>query len=194
MNMRRPKVFLKTHVLLLTLALGALGFAGHAKADFELTDKKGRRILLKDNGTWRYVAAKDGAASAPEAKPELNTEDMLELQMLRRFDAPGGCRFDLSLANHLPHEVKNLVPDFIALRPSGAVYGSTLISFAAVKPGESRNRTIQFAGIACADIAKVQVTGADRCEVGELNKFTDSKGKCLATIKVLPTDLLKFEK
>lgn len=193
MSMRRQNV-LKHRVLILSLLLAALGSAGNAWADFELTDKKGRRILLKDNGTWRLITNKDAAASAPEAKEELKIEDMLELQLLRRFDAPGGCRFDLNLANHLPHEVKNLVPDFIALRPSGAVYGSTLISFAAVKPGESRNRSIQFAGIACADIAKVQVTGADRCEVGELNKFTESKGKCLSAIKVIASDLLKFEK
>ncbi|MCV2367559.1 hypothetical protein [Roseateles oligotrophus] len=188
--MRRSHV-LKTSLLMLTLTLGAISIA---RADFELTDKKGRRVLLKDNGTWRFIEPKDGAASAPEAKVELNTDNLIELQLLRRFDAPGGCRFDLSLANNLPHEVKNLVPDFIALRSNGAVYGSTLSSFAAVKPGESRNRSIQFAGIACTEIAKLQVTGADRCEMGELNKFTESKGKCLSTIRVLPSDLLKFEK
>lgn len=191
--MLRPPA-LTRNLFLLALALGAVS---SANADFELTDKKGRRILLKDNNTWRFLDAKDRAASAPDgkdAKVELKTEDLIELQLLRRFDAAGGCRFDLSLANNLPHEVNNLVPDFIATRANGAIYGSTLASFAAVKPGESRQRSIQFAGIACADIAKVQVTGADRCEMGELNKFTESKGKCLSTVKVLPSDLLKFEK
>lgn len=181
----------KTSFLLLALVAGTIG---HARADFELTDKKGRRLLLKDNGTWRVLATKDGAASAPAEKIEPKIEDMIELQLLRRFDAPGGCRFDLSLANNFPHEVKNLVPDFIALRANGAVYGSALTSFAAIKPGESRQRSIQFAGLACNDIDKVQVTGADRCEMGELNKFTESKGKCLSAVKVLPSDLLKFEK
>ncbi len=188
--MLRPPA-LTRNLFLLALALGAVS---SANADFELTDKKGRRILLKDNNTWRFLESKDKAASAPEAKEELKTDDLIELQLLRRFDASGGCRFDLSLANNLPHEVRNLVPDFIATRANGAIYGSTLASFAAVKPGESRNRSIQFAGIACADIAKVQVTGADRCEMGQLNKFTESKGKCLSTVKVLPSDLLTFEK
>lgn len=192
-----PSPALTRSLLLLALAFGALS---SAHADFELTDKKGRRILLKDNNTWRFLEPKDKAASAPdgkgakETKEELKTDDLIELQLLRRFDAAGGCRFDLNLANNLPHEVRNLVPDFIATRANGAVFGSTLTSFAAVMPGESRNRSIQFAGIACADIAKVQVTGADRCEMGELNKFTESKGKCLSTVKVLPSDLLKFEK
>jgi hypothetical protein len=176
---------------MLALAIGTLG---NARADFEMTDKKGRRILLKDNGTWRFLESKDGAASAPQAPEEPKIEGMIELQLLRRFDAPAGCRFDLSLANNLPYEISNLVPDFIALRANGAVYGNALSSFAAVKPGESRNRSIQFAGIACTDIAKVQVSGADRCEMGALNKFTESKGKCLSAIKVLPSDLLKFEK
>jgi hypothetical protein len=189
----RAYEILKNTVLLLALAAGAVGIA---RADFELTDKKGRRLLLKDNGTWRVLESKESAASAAAAaeKLEPKIEDMIELQLLRRFDAAGGCRFDLSLANNFPHEIKNLVPDFIALRANGAVYGSALTSFAAVKPGESRQRSIQFAGLACNDIAKVQVTGADRCEMGELNKFTESKGKCLSTVKVLPSDLLKFEK
>lgn len=182
---------MKISFLLLALVAGAIS---NARADFELTDKKGRRLLLKDNGTWRVLETKDSAASAAPEKVEAKIEDMLELQLLRRFDAPGGCRFDLSLANNFPHEVKNLVPDFIALRANGAVYGSALTSFAAVKPGESRQRQVQFAGLTCTDIAKVQVTGADRCEMGELNKFTESKGKCLSTVKVLPSDLLKFEK
>jgi hypothetical protein len=189
----RPSTVLKRSLLTLALAIAALG---SARADFELTDKKGRRLLLKDNGTWRVLENKDGTApaSAPQALEEPKIEDMIELQLLRRFDAPGGCRFDLSLANHLPYEISNLVPDFIALRANGAVYGNALSSFAAVKPGESRNRSIQFAGMACADIAKVQVSGADRCEMGALNKFTESKGKCLSAIKVLPSSLLKFEK
>ncbi len=187
----RLSTVIKPSLLMLALTVGALS---SARADFELTDKKGRRLLLKDNGTWRVLESKDGAAQAPEAKEEAKIADMIELQVLRRFDAPGGCRFDLSLANHLPYEISNLVPDFIALRANGAVYGNALTSFAAVKPSESRNRSVQFAGIACTDIAKVQVTGADRCEMGALNKFTESKGKCLSAIKVLPSDLLKFEK
>lgn len=187
----RISTAMKSSFLIMTLALGALS---SAHADFELTDKKGRRLLLKDNGTWRVLESKDGAVSAPEAKEEPSIVDMIELQLLRRFDAPGGCRFDLSLANHLPYEVSNLVPDFIAMRANGAVYGNALTSFAAVKPSESRNRSIQFQGIACNDIARVQVSGADRCEMGSLNKFTESKGKCLSAIKVLPSDLLKFEK
>lgn len=173
----------------------ALAFTASARADFELVDKKGRRILLKDNGTWRYVdAAANAASAAEEKKPEVKLDEMLELQIARRVESPGGCSFELSLANKLPFEVRNLVPDFSAYRANGLVHSTQLTSFAWIKPSEVRNKTVQFNGIACWDIARLQVHGADRCEVGDLNKFTEAKGKCLAAIKVLPSDLLTFNK
>ena len=48
------------------LMLGALSLPV-AGADFELKDGQGRRILLKDDGTWRYAEAPPpgDAASAP---------------------------------------------------------------------------------------------------------------------------------
>ncbi len=173
----------------------ALAFTAPARADFEVVDKKGRRILLKDNGTWRFVVNADDAASAPEEqKPEVKLDETLALQIVRRTESPGGCSFELALANQLPFEVRNLVPDFSAYRANGLIHSTQLTSFAWIKPGEVRNKTVQFNGIACWDIARLQVHGADRCEVGPLNKFTEGKGKCLAAIKVQPSDLLTFNK
>ncbi|MEJ6007455.1 hypothetical protein WG899_18045 [Paucibacter sp. AS339] len=182
-------------VLLGAALLGlALAFTAPARADFELVDKKGRRVLLKDNGTWRFIESKDGAASAPEEKAEVKLDNMLELQITRRVESPGGCTFELALANKLPFELRNLVPDFSAYRANGLIHSTQLTSFAWIKPSEVRSKSVQFNGIACWDIARLQVHGGDRCEVGELNKFTEAKGKCLAAIKVVPSELLTFEK
>jgi len=179
--------------LLLALALVAASLQP-AKADFELTDSTGRRILLRDNGTWKYVDAKDGAkekdAAAATAPPELQAD----LQLLKRVDAPGGCQFIVMLTNNLPYEIDSLVPDFAAQRANGIVYASKGTNFGSVRPGNRTTRQLLFEGIGCQDIAKLQVLGGDRCEMGDLNKFTDAKGRCLALVRVVPSDLLKFEK
>jgi hypothetical protein len=53
---------------------------------------------------------------------------------------------------------------------------------------------VRFGGIGCADIARLQVQGGDRCDMGDLNKFSDAKGECLARVRVLPSEVLPFEK
>lgn len=176
-------------------ALGALVLAGSclpaAWADFELTDSQGRRILLKDDGTWRYVEAQapDGAASEPAKE-----QPQAELALERRLDVPGGCRFEFALSNTLPYEIRSFVPEFSVHRPNGVAYSAQTVSFGPVRPGDQIRRALRFAGIGCADIARLQVQGGDRCDMGDLNKFSDVRGECLARVRLLPTDLLPFEK
>lgn len=178
---------------LLTLMLVAASLQP-ARADFELSDSNGRRILLKDNGTWKFVGAEDGAKDRDSGATAAAPEAQADLQLMRRVEAAGGCQFNIMVTNHLSYEIESLVPAFAAQRSSGVIYATKSIGFAAVKPGDSRVRQLLFEGISCQDIAKLQVVGGDRCEMGELNRFTDGKGKCLALIRVLPSDLLKFEK
>jgi hypothetical protein len=159
-----------------------LGATHSALADFELSDNTGRRILLKDDNTWSYIDSKT------------KDEGKAELQLIRRVEAPGGCRFDLTLSNNLPYEITSLVPDFAAIRANNVVYSTRLLGFGSLKPGDKLSRSLQFEGISCGDIAKLQVLGGDRCEMGELNKFSDVRNRCLALLRVLPSDLLKFEK
>lgn len=183
--------------LLATAAL--LAFWPAARADFELKDDKGRTILLKDDGTWRYAddAKKDGkdakdakgAAKAPPPPPPT-----AELQLVARADSPVGCQFELMLTNTLPYEIRSLVPDFAVQRANGVVYSQQSVSFGPIKPGDQRQRPLRFSGITCGDIAKLQVVGGDRCEMGDLDRFADAKGACLARVKLMPTDLVKFEK
>lgn len=161
-----------------------------AHADFELTDPRGRRILLKDDGTWRVVepAAPDAAASAAVEGPQS------ELQLERAADVPGGCRFEFALRNTLPYEIRSLVPQFTVLRDNGVAYSTQTASFGPLRPGDSTRRAVQFLGIGCKDVAKLLVQGGDRCEMGELNKFSDAKGACLARVRLLSSTLLPFEK
>ena len=44
------------------LLLSRMALSPAAVADFEVTGPDGRRILLRQDGTWRYVEVKDKAA------------------------------------------------------------------------------------------------------------------------------------
>lgn len=177
--------------------LGALvlgvAYLPAAQADFELEDDQGRVILLKDDGTWRYLeapaVAASGAASAPaEAPPQA------ELLLEQRLDVPGGCRFELALVNTLPYRIASLVPEFTAFRANDVPYSTQTADFGPLRPGDRSRRAVRFPGIGCADIARLQVQGGDRCSMGELNKFSEPNGQCLARVRVQPSELLPFDK
>lgn len=177
-------------------ALLALAGAGGARADFELSDAQGRRILLKDDGTWRYVDgnAVSAEAAASAASAPKKDDPPAELTLNDRRALGGGCAFSLTLKNTLPYEIRSLVLDFSVLRANGVAYRTNNMGFGTIRPGDQRTREVRFDGIACDEVATLKVSGGDRCEMGELHKFSDVKGECLARVKLLPTTLLKFEK
>jgi hypothetical protein len=167
------------------LATAALAVCNTAAADFELADPQGRRILLKDDGTWQYVeSAKDG------------TQDTAVLRLDGKSERGSGCRFAITLVNNLPYEIESFVPRFSAYRSTGVVYDTVSIpaSFNSLKPGNRQSREFEFHGIKCAEIARVQVVGGDRCSMGTLSRSSDAKGECLTRISVAPSDLVRFDK
>jgi hypothetical protein len=74
------------------------------------------------------------------------------------------------------------------------VYETISTGFFLIKPGDSQNREAQFQGIKCPDIARVQVGGGDRCVMGELDRYSIGEGQCLAQVRVVSNDLMRFEK
>ena len=163
-----------------------------ARADLELTAPDGRRILLKDNGTWQYVEAtgKDQA----EGKAKQEGEAVLTLE--RWIERGNNCRLVLRLVNNLPYEIRSLVPYYAAYRADGVIYDtvSSGSSFAAMKPGDKLVRDVDFSGIACRDIVRVQVVRGDRCDMGDLDKFAPADGQCLSRVRVVASDLVRFGK
>lgn len=175
-----------------------LGLTLAAAADLEVTAPDGRRILLKDDGTWRYVegndkgAAKEKSAEKPPEKPKVVGEAVLRLE--RRDEAGGGCRFALQLTNNFPHVIQSFVPTFSATRANGVAYDSQNAGFISLRPGDSQTQEIQFRGIGCPDIARLQVSGGDRCVMGELDRFSPADGQCLARVRVVESNLVRFDK
>lgn len=169
---------------------GAL--SGSAQADLEVTGPDGRRILLKKDGTWQYLEAtvKDRA----EAKPEKASEAVLLLE--RKTERGIGCRFGVRLVNDLPYEISSLVPYYAVYRADGVIYDtvSSPSSFTGLKPGDKQSREFEVRGITCKDIARVQVVGGDQCVMGDLDKYSGEKGNCLARVRVVASDLVRFDK
>lgn len=175
------------------LLLGAgMAFSCAVGADFELAGPDGRQIRLMDNGTWKYVEAKD--KDQAEGKAIVEGESVLSLE--RKIERGTNCRFAVRLVNNFPYEIKSLVPYYAAYRADGVIYDTvaSLSSFASMKPGDSLSREFEFVGIACRDIVRLQVVGGDRCVMGDLDKFTGTKGQCLARVRVVPSDLVRFDK
>ena len=176
---------------------GALLLAGlclqAARADFELSDATGRRILLKDDGTWSYVEPPAGAASGVPDAVDVPVPQA-EMRLERRVDAPGGCRFDVSLSNPLVYEIRSLVPEFTVYRANDVPYATRTTDFGPLRPGDSSLRTVRFRGIGCDEVGALKVSGGDRCAMDDLNKFSEPDGRCLARVRVLSSDLLTFEK
>jgi len=161
-----------------------------ARADFEVTGPDGRRILLKDSGTWQYALEDDRTSD----KTEQAGEAILILE--RKMDRGNGCEIAVRLENKLPYEIGSLVPYYAVYRANGVIYDtvSSASSFAAMKPGDTLIRDLDFAGIVCRDIVRVQVVGGDRCDMGDLDKFSAEKGQCLARVRVVASDVVRFDK
>lgn len=169
----------------LLAAIVWLGVMPSAWADFEVKAPDGRTLLILDNGTWRAVTA--ASAAAP-------TGPLAELLVTRRVESGESCTYTLTLVNQLPYEIGSFVPDLAVFRVNGVEYASQSISFTAIKSGDQRQREARFLGIACSAIGRLQVQRGDRCEMGDLNRFSDANGQCLARVRVMPSDVVKFEK
>jgi len=165
------------------LALVVLCAVRPSYADFEVTAPDGRRILLKDDKTWSYVEAKAGD------KPL----DMAQLRIERKIELTNACRFGLRMVNTLPYEIRSLVPQFSAYNSKKVLYDTVFMAFSRLRPTDSQYREIQF-GLPCAEISRIQVTGGDRCEMGDFDRFNSLPGECLKRIQLAETELVPFTK
>ena len=194
---------------------------GAAIAEQEVTTPDGKRVLLRDNGTWAYIetmpkdsqtakpkdtpvkeaAAKDAKgkdAKTQEAKSEKKDGELL-LLLENKMEFGTACRFGLQLVNKMPYEVTSLVLSFSAYRPDGVLYATETpgSQFGSLKPGNNQHRELEFRGITCKEISRLQVSGGDRCTMGELHRWSDIaevKGECLARVKVVESKLVRFDK
>jgi hypothetical protein len=129
------------------LLISGIALSPAALADFELTGPDGRRILLQQNGTWRYVEEKGREQGAD------NTKNLL-LVLERKVERDRSCRFAVRLTNNLPYEGQNIVPSYSAYRANGRIYDTVSAgsAFVSLKPGDTQAREFEFFGIPYRDI------------------------------------------
>ena len=167
----------------LVAIIGVLLLGQTATADVELTTPDGRRVLLRDDQTWEYVAEDEDTGS----------EHVL-LPVARKVDLLNGCMFGLRLTNNMRSPVKSLVPQFSAFTRENILYDTVFMAFGPIKPTNYQYREISFFGISCGDIVNVKVVGADRCTMGDLDRYDATEGECLSRIRVAHSDLVNISK
>jgi hypothetical protein len=171
------------------LLFGTLAPLSAAWADFELTAPDGRRVLLRNDSTWRYL---DAEKEPTTDKPVVKGEGVLTLERL--VEQGPNCKIGLRLKNDTNYEIRNIVPRFVVYRTSGVAYEARTLAFYSINPGNSLYRETTFGGITCKEIGRIEVTGGDRCVMGDLDKFSYTGGACLERVRVVPSNLVRFDK
>lgn len=171
----------------LLVSLAGIGAPAHA-ADMILKTPDGRSVVLKDDGTWAYQE------STAADKPTEYKGPQADLRLERKTERGAHCRLTFSLTNNFPYEITHLIPNFSVYRANGALHESVSASFQNLRPTDRIERSVDYTRITCNEIARVQVVGGDRCDMGELHKFLEPNGQCLARLRVVPSDVLPFGK
>lgn len=170
---------------LIALITCALLTSFSAVADMEVITPDGKRALLKDDGTWQYV----DALSQAEEKPRY-----AYLTVENKKPHGNNCTYGLRLQNDLTTEIKDIVFFFSAYNHEGVKYETATRGFQRIKPTNDQYKEIIFTGISCDDIQYVRVHGGDRCEIGDLNKFSAEKSACLKLIYVENSSIVNIFK
>lgn len=178
--------WLKPLTVLLIIALAPFLAA---RADMETTTPDGRKVLLKDDGTWSYVETEK---PADQEKIVVTGEGVLTLEQM--VDLGQNCRIGFRLQNDTNYEIRSIVPRFVIYRKNGVAYEGRTLGFYSINPGNSLYRESLFRGISCADIGRIQVAGGERCTMGDLDRFAYTGGACLDRVRVVPSDRVQFDK
>jgi hypothetical protein len=155
--------------------LGCLLFSHLAQADIQATTEDGRKVTLKNNGTWMYNPV-GGTEPAPRTA-------VLTLEKFQ--DIPGGCELGLRLQNDLHSPIRTMVLRFTAYKPGNIPFETVSRGYSRIKPTANQFQEIKFRGLSCGEIDKVQVEAAHNCHVGDLTKYNASEERCLELVKVM---------
>lgn len=155
-----------------------------ALADINATTVDGRKVLLRDNGTWSYIEKGDDQGKEPRAV----------LALENKIDLARGCRLGLRLNNELPARIRTLVLRFTAYKGDQIAFETVSRGYSFVKPTTSQYQEISFRGISCDEIRSIAVSAARNCHVGDLTKYSASAKRCLELVDVRPSELMAIAK
>ncbi|HPE80131.1 MAG TPA: hypothetical protein PKZ35_08975 [Gammaproteobacteria bacterium] len=167
------------------LGILALMLVAHSVlADVTITAPDGRKIVLRDNGTW--AVAQDG--------DDAEARRFAQLTLEKKFDLERGCRLGLRLQNNLSAQIRSLVLRFTAFKGSDIPFETVSRGYSYIKPTASQYQEINFRGITCDEITSIQVLAARNCHVGDLTKYSADAHHCLNLVEVAVSDILPIAK
>lgn len=155
-----------------------------AAADITATTADGRKVILRDNGSWVFAEPGDDKDQPQQAS----------LTLENKVDLAKGCRLGLRLQNDLSAQIRSLVLRFTAFKGERIGFETVSRGFSYIKPTASQYQEITFRGIGCDEISAVEVDAARNCHVGELTKYSASEATCLKLIEVTASPLLPIGK
>ena len=176
MFMNRQFVFF----VLLQLSMGTAGAA------MEAVTEDGRRVRLLDDQTWEFIDTEAGAAEPLAAR--------ITIKVTSATDRQSKCVYGLRLQNDAQFPIQSLVPQFSAHVKGDVKYETVFVGFQRIKPTQNQYQELIFSRIQCSEITRIKVHGGDRCTMGELTKYSRSKGECLKQVKILSSPLVTIAK
>ena len=165
------------------IALSVFLLAGIAQADIGAITADGKHVLLKDDNTWSYV----------EEETDQETE-YVALTVVKKQPLANGCKLGFRLDNHMTVDIRTLVPQFSAYIGENVLFQTVSKEFLRIRPTLTQYQEVLFTKIQCRDIQYVKVHGGDRCNMGELNRFSPVRGECLKKIRIIPSDVFNVIK
>lgn len=172
------QVILITLTLLLSLAVRA-----QAESGIQAITAEGKQVLLKSDHTWDFLKAQVGDPS-----------NSAVLSVIAVHEMERACRLDLRLQNNFGFRIRSLVPRFAIYNQEGILFDTASKSFSSIKPTLDQYAKIQFTGIGCHEISRIQVIDASHCVMGDIDQFNEEEGQCLSHLFVEPSQLINIFK
>ena len=109
-----------------------------------------------------FPLAAQGQSAEQEAAPADGPKG-LSIELSAADDVGSACRMSFLVQNGTGGDISQAVYEMVLFGGEGQVALMTLLDFQELPSGRPRVRQFQFEGLACADISRVLINGAETC-------------------------------
>jgi hypothetical protein len=164
-------------------ALLSAGAQAHTGDDIRALTNDGRKVILKVDHSWEFIEFVEGDPSKSAVLTVTKVEEMQD-----------ACKLYFHMQNNTGHKIRTLVPRFGVYNQEGVLFDSKSKSFSSIKPTRDMYNSLQFSGIGCHEITRINVHDAARCMMGTIDQWNEEEGECLSYIYITPTDVINISK
>ena len=113
------------------------------------------------------------AAQGQSSDQEAAEAPFLAIELSAADDVGSACRMSFLVQNGTGGDIAQAVYEMVLFGREGQVALMTLLDFQDLPMGRPRVRQFQFEGLACDDISRVLINGAQTCEGGDADACID---------------------